>query len=522
MRHGIARTVLADLIALAVAGTLQAQTSELGHIDFPASGPPEAQEHFVRGTLLLHSFQYGQAAEAFREAQKLEPDFAIAYWGEAMTYNHSVWQEQDYEAARAVLQRLAPTPEGRLAKAPTEREKDYLRAVEILYGDGDKRSRDFAYAEAMRKLMEKYPDDDEAAAFYSVALLGTAHEGRDHRTYIRAAAVVEPVFRDNPQHPGAAHYLIHSYDDPVHAPLGLRAARAYSKIAPAASHAQHMTSHIFLALGMWDDVVSANERSWAVSGGRNYHGLFWLEYGYLQQGRYEHALKMLQIMREAAESNPTPRTLGYLARMRAAYIIETHEWEGSAVEISVETGTVGVRSAAMDRYATGLGALRRGDQAGAEKVLAEMKKHRLAMIKSGRSSYPPDLQAAEALEKELQASIWLEQGKAEDAVRLLREATVIEESMPFEFGPPYVVKPSHELLAEVFLELGRPEEARTQFELALARAPRRVMSLLGRARAAERAGDRAPAAETYAELRKIWHRADQGLPELREVASKEP
>jgi hypothetical protein len=256
----------------AVEGSRIVPAQELGVIDFPTSGSASAQPLFIKGVLLMHSFEYDDAREAFIEAEKADPSFAMAYWGEAMTFNHPVWQRTSPDQARAALAKLAATPEARRAKAPTEREKDWLGAVEKLYGSGDassastslsasKLARDLAYADAMKRMVEKYPADDEVKAFYALALLGTSHGGRDVAIYMRAAAIVEQVYARNPQHPGAAHYLIHAYDDPIHAPLGLRYADAYSKIAPAASHALHMPSHIYVAMGMWDESASINERS---------------------------------------------------------------------------------------------------------------------------------------------------------------------------------------------------------------------------------------------------------------------
>jgi tetratricopeptide (TPR) repeat protein len=254
---------------LLLAGSyVRAQEVALGHTEFENSGAEAAQEPFLRGLLLLHSFEYEDAAEAFRAAQQADPGFALAYWGEAMTYNHPLWAQQDLDAARAALDRLAPTPEARRAKAPTERERAYVTAADALFGEGDKRARDHAFAEAMEHVHTAYPDDLDAAALYALSILGTSHDGRDVRTYMRAAAVAEEVFARNPDHPGAAHYLIHSYDDPIHAPLGVRAARAYSEIAPAAAHALHMPSHIFTALGLWDDVAHLNEASWAAADAR--------------------------------------------------------------------------------------------------------------------------------------------------------------------------------------------------------------------------------------------------------------
>ena len=267
----------------------------VGEVHFANSGAHGAQAAFLRGLAQLHNFEYADAAEAFRQAEKTDPGFAMAYWGEAMTHNHPIWMEQDKDAARKALEKLGPTPEVRRGKVPSARERAYLDAVEILYGNGTKNERDVRYAAAMRSLSQKYPDDPDAAAFSALAILGTAHEGRDVSTYMRAAAILEELTCRYPDHPGAAHYLIHSYDDPAHAVLGLRAARRYSKIAPDAAHAQHMTSHIFIAMGMWDEVVAANETAVAVvNRGRERKGLppvscghyaYWLEYGYLEQGK---------------------------------------------------------------------------------------------------------------------------------------------------------------------------------------------------------------------------------------------
>ena len=188
----------------------QAAAPAVGSVSFANSGAAAAQADFLTGVAQLHNFQYPQAAAAFQRAQALDPDFAMAYWGEAMTHNHAVWMQQDPRAARAVMEKLAATPEARAAKAPTPREKAYLRAVEILYGEGDKYDRDRRYALAMERLHADYPDDVDASCFYALALLGTSHAGRDVPTYMKAAALMEEAFEGNPQHPGAAHYLIHS------------------------------------------------------------------------------------------------------------------------------------------------------------------------------------------------------------------------------------------------------------------------------------------------------------------------
>jgi tetratricopeptide (TPR) repeat protein len=280
-----------------------AGTATVGLVAFANSGAPQAQADFLHGLAQLHNFQYADAAAAFHRAQLADPGFALAYWGEAMSFNHPVWMQQDAGAARAVLARLGPDRAARQARAGTERERAYLDAAEILYGAGDKFERDRRYAEAMRRLHERWPDDVDGTALYALALLGTAHAGRDVPTYMKSYALLEPLVRRYPQHPGITHYLIHSVDDAAHAPLGLEAALAYGVIAPESSHALHMTSHIYLALGMWDEVVAANEAALALGARRAaQHGMkppgcghsqSWLNYGYLQQGRRADAKRMV-------------------------------------------------------------------------------------------------------------------------------------------------------------------------------------------------------------------------------------
>src|SRR5215218_1306933 len=259
--------VLAAAAVLSLAPARAA--SDLGKVDFPTSGSPAAQAHFLRGVAALHSFWYDEAADAFRAAQKAQPGFAMAYWGEAMTYNHPIWSEQDRDGALAALVRLAPARDARSAKAPTDREKGFLAAVEILYGEGDRGARDAAYETAMEKLHQRYPDDLEVASFYALSRIGPALTGppgeQRSRTLIQAAALLEELFDRNPELPGVVHYLIHAYDDPLHAPLGLRAARIYARIAPAAHHALHMPAHIFVQLGDWASTASSNEAAWAAS-----------------------------------------------------------------------------------------------------------------------------------------------------------------------------------------------------------------------------------------------------------------
>ena len=496
-----------------------APAAQLGEIEFPNSGSPAAQEPFLRGLALLHSFEYGDAAEAFREAQRLDPDFAMAYWGEAMTYNHPIWMQQDSAAARQALARLEPTSEARAAKARTERERDYLAALDVLYTEGPKEARDSAYARAMEALAAKYPDDPDAAAFHALALLGTSHHGRDIPTYMRAAAVVEEVFRDHPRHPGAVHYLIHSYDDPIHAPLGLRAARAYSTIAPAAAHAQHMTSHIFVARGMWDDVVEANETAAAVLNRQREargeaptwcgHYPIWLHYGYLQQGRHADARRILDTCHDEAVSTESAGAMRSFVGMRARHLLDTEDWSSDVLELTAPMGE-GLDPRYTYDFTTAFAALRRGDTATARPIIdrmAEARKEFVAETATDQGRNASRLGATEVLEQELRALLMLAEGKKDEAVNRLRQATATEESLPYEFGPPFIEKPSHELLGEVLLELDRPAEAAAAFEAALRRTPQRTQALTGLLRAAEETGDTPTAERARMSLRTIQERA---------------
>jgi tetratricopeptide (TPR) repeat protein len=461
----------------------------LGRIDFPTSAAnPQAQQHFIQGVLLLHSFEYADAREEFQRASAIEPKFAMAYWGEALTFTHPVWVQQDAASAHAALAKLAPTPEARAVFAPTQREKDYLQTVEILYGPGDKISRDVAYSDAMHHLMQKYPDDLEAASLYAVALLGTCQGERDYGTYMRAAAVAEEVFAKNPQHPGAIHYLIHAYDDPIHAPLGLRAARIYGKVAGSASHAQHMPSHIFFALGMWDDAIAANIASIAVaddrikrkgltSADRNYHSLLWLEYAYLQEGRADEARQVLSGIDRPAE----------LKHMRAIYAIETGEWDKAPTNIDTSTGDSLSNISVLN--VKGLLALAHGQIEEARSAAEQARKLLSARDAPSHGAMPmakpqvsTDQRLKELMVGQLDAAILFADGKTSDALQTLSRLSSEEDSLTFEFGPPTPLKPTHELYADLLLKAGQPQEARVQFQKALERAPQRRLSLAGLAK----------------------------------------
>lgn len=532
------RLRLLPVLLAALAVPAQA-ASELGQIDFPASGSPAAQAQFVRGVAALHSFFYDEAADLFRAAQKADPGFALAYWGEAMTYNHPIWSEQDRDAALAALARLAPTPEQRAAKAPTEREKEWLAAVEILYGEGEKPARDTAYAEAMRKLHERYPDDVEAASFYTLSLIGPALTGppgdaRD-RPLIRAASILEELYDRAPQHPGVLHYMIHSYDDPLHAPLGLRAARRYAETAPAAHHALHMPSHIFVQIGDWPSAVASNEEAWAASvdwvkrrghpiDKQDFHSLSWLLYAYVEQGRFGKARETLETVRAADKASDAPR-VGFSAReMEARYLVETRSWRKELVPAEATgTGTAACHGAGaltpgqgdgLLLYAAGLGAAQSGDLEVAEQAAAKLRE-------IGKSDSTPYRGGAPVtiLADQISGLVALKKGKAEEGLKLLAAAAEAESRLAPPSGPPDPMKPSHELYGEALLELGRADEAGKQFDLSLLRTPNRTASLLGAARVAAKRGDGEAARRYYSQLAEIWKQADAGSPELAEVKS---
>lgn len=450
-------------------------TPRLGTLSFPNSGAAGAQAPFIRGVLYLHSFEYDDAASAFREAQAADPGFALAYWGEAMTYTHPVWNEQDLPAARAALARLAPTPEARAARAATPREQAWLAAVEQLYGEGSKERRDTLYARAMEQVVADHPDD-EARVFYSLALLGLSQGVRDVPTYMRAGAIALDVFARQPDHPGAAHYVIHAFDDPAHAILGLPAARAYSRIAPGAAHAQHMTTHIFLALGMWDDVIAQNV---AASGADHHkwragHYTTWLHYGLLQAGRPDSAATLLALFRANGAAIPGRDRTPDLAWARAHQVITAERWDDPSLAWPLVVGPDAPVYRAVDAFARAFAALHRGQPAEATALAAEIS--RTAALK-GAGAVPG------LLGRELEAAIDRAAGRKDQALKNLLAVARDAALLPVDFGPPDLVKPPQELLGEWYLEDGRAADARRAFEAALAATPGRLLSIRGLARA---------------------------------------
>ncbi len=488
----------------------------LGVLDFPNSGAAEAQDAFDRGVKLLHSFEFEDSRAAFLEAQEIDPGFAMAIWGEAMTHNYPIWAQQERDEALAALSKLAPLGE----RKATAREERYLDAVFTLYGEGDKPTRDIAYMNAMQTMYEDYPEDLEAAAFYSLSILGSVYE-RDFRTYMKAASIAEEVFAKQPKHPGAAHYMIHSYDDQIHAPLGLRAAREYSKIAPNAAHAQHMVSHIYTSLGMWDEVIAANRNSVRVSeesmqragreqARRSKHALHWLQYALLQQGRFDEARETLQMMEEDAVALPVGSNLRHAGYMRASYAVEGPH--GERILPQTDTSELGLYDVALECFSTAFLAIVNGDPETAHGELAsldmEIDAAQVLSVEEGlhesdTGESEEDYLLASVIARQIDALLKFRRGETEEALVLMMSASEAESSQPMYYGPPHVPKPSNELTGEMLLSLGRPEEAITYFTESLNRSTARTQSLLGLARAQTAVGD-PQAAATWQLLETNW------------------
>ncbi len=496
----------------------------LGEISFPTNASAASHAAFVRGVLLMHNFHYPRAAAAFREAQHLDSTDVMAYWGEALSYTHAVWNQQDTAAAHKVLLRLAPTREGRLALARSQRERQWLEAAEIMYGPaGSKAQRDTLYSAAMARLHTSDTTDLEATTFYALSLLGLNQGDRDLATYRRAYDLVAPVFVSHPKHPGAAHYLIHAVDDPDHAALGLAAAKAYSSIAPSAGHAIHMTSHIFLALGEWDNVVDANVR--ALKGGRagllSGHFVHWLHYGLLQQGRYREADKWLDSMAQQSRSGPVDwRSDGWDAAgsMAAANLTDTRRWNGKAASLVVDTmafGPADLVSYPGIEFGYAVAALERGDQRQFDALVRGIE-NRLT-LNPGKPGTETERGRGEVMVKTLRAFAEQKRGHADAALALFRDAANQEAAQPMPFGPPIISKPPREAAAELLLRSGRAAEAESEFMMALARTPRRPSVLLGLARAEKALGHHDASRARYREVLEIWHAADPDLPALAEV-----
>ncbi len=481
--------------------------TQRGKTTFNVTGSNEALSYFHKGLLLLHSFEYDDAAEQFIKAREIDTLCIMAYWGEAMTYNHPLWSQQEQEEAIATLDLLGETEVERVAKAQTEIEKDFVKAVGIIYEFGDdKIKRDQAYAKYMEKLYHKYSGNHEVAAFYSLSLLGSVPEGRDVKIYEQAAEIAKEVLAENPEHPGALHYLIHSYDDPDHAALAVEVADSYSIVAPDAAHALHMPTHIYLALGMWNKVISSNIDSWEASKNRKarkeldnnalgYHAYSWLHYGMLQNGRFAEADSMLRDMITYTNELPSRRARSYLISMKGAFLIETENWKHEHTEINIEVDSLRLTTRTAFSFIEGMKYYANGNMEGLIKTIQLMNEDITnesgkvlieGIAVCGVSSYsnqPPtqlSVDQSRIMEMELRALLAWSENDTARTTEWFDKATELEANISHSFGPPNIIKPSHELYGEWLINMNRQEKAFEQFNIALKRAPGRRLSEKGR------------------------------------------
>ena len=495
-----------------------AKLDDLGSVDFPTSGSAEAQAHFLRGVATLHSFGWKQARTEFRKAQAIEPDFAMAYWGESLTFNHPLVSQWDIDSPREVLNKLGASAEERLAKAPTYRERGFLLAVEALFfGEQDTQARRKAYREAMHSLYERYPDDDEVAAFYALSVLGSAGPGEGgHRNKVLAGSIAMEISHRNPRHPGAVHYTIHAFDDPVHAPLALPAALVFDEIAPAVSHARHMPTHIFIQYGMWQQVSDSNQAAYDAAvalwepgdkAGDMTHALDWGQYGDLQLGDYERAAMWIERMEGIVERNPgQQRIVEALPRVKARLILETQQWATQPVTDSSD-GT--------ELLATGISAVHLGDLSLARQAAERLDAMADELGDSDRSYYSRTAKPLQIMRNSVAGLMAIAEGNGEQGLAMLQEGVEIAESMRPPNGAPNPIKPIHELYGEALLDAGSAQQAVARFSTSLLRTPNRPLSLLGLARSYASLGDEDSAREQYQKLAEVWKGRE--LPMLEEA-----
>lgn len=507
------------LCGLVVLGVLHAEQHDhghdLGHVHFPVSCAPTAQQTFERGVALLHSFWYDEAEKTFEQVTRADPTCAMGYWGVAMSFYHPVWVPP---TAADLKKGAAAVAKAKSAAAKTQRERDYVAAIEVFYRNSEKmphRERASAWRKAMQQLSAKYPEDTEAAIFFALALIGTAPAGdKTYASQKQAAEILNRILREQPDHPGVAHYMIHSYDSPQLAILALPAARSYAKIAPASAHALHMPSHIFTRLGMWQDSIDSNLASAASA--RDYvarvlpgaasqdqlHAMDYLEYSYLQTSRDADAKRVVEEVAAVTKVDQEVFQAAYaLAAIPARYALERRRWSEAAA-LRVQPAWFPWKqfgfAEAITHFAGALGAARSGNPSSARGAI-----EKLAAIQKALAQAPQDYDWATQVEvQRLAASAWLAhaEGRNEPALRWMREAADLEDRADKHPVTPGPVLPARELLGELFMELDQPALALPEFETVLRSSPRRFNSTYGAARAAELTGDRRKAKERYSEL----------------------
>jgi tetratricopeptide (TPR) repeat protein len=469
---------------------------QLGTVHFETSCAPKVQAEFDRAVALLHSFAYAASAQAFKSVADSDPRCAMAHWGVAMSVYHELWSPPSIADLRLGRDELQTA---RRIGARTDRERQLIEAAGTYFGDIEgtphvTRAKD--YERSMEVVAKHFPTDTEVQVFYALALISTAPPSdRSHTNQKRAAAILEPIYRDHPDHPGAAHYLIHAYDSAELAPRGLRVARAYSKIAPSAPHALHMPSHIFTRLGLWDDSIASNEAARVAAHnqgdiGEELHAMDYLTYAYLQRGRDSDAERLVGELRALRPLSGKDFTVAYAATaMPVRLAVERQRWQDAATVAALPDAAPHV--AAITHWARALGHARSGqpELAGRDANAIEACE---AQSRAGGDVYWAT--QTNVLGKEARAWIAVAVGHANEGVDLLRAAADAEDALEKLSVTPGPIVPAREQLGQLLLELQRPREALIELTQALKDAPGRRAALQAAVRAASEAGDAAAAA----------------------------
>jgi tetratricopeptide (TPR) repeat protein len=497
-------------------------TTQLGTVHFPVSCAASVQKPFERGVALLHSFWYEEAEKQFLQITKDDPHCAMAHWGVAMSLWHQLWNQPD---AKVIKRGADEVKKARKEKGnTTAREQAYIAAATAFYGKPNKRNHDAraqAYSDSMKKLYEAYPDDHEAAAFYALSLLALdPHEDETFANRKAAAAVLEKLFAIEPDHPGVAHYLIHSYDKPQLAQLGLPAARRYAQVAPAAPHALHMPSHIFARVGLWQDDINSNLASIAATRktaamhmggeGHQFHAMDFLVYAYLQSGREAEAQRVIDEVKAMAPMKDMygmgfdPRTYA-LTVFPAMYALELRHWSDAAALSAVEGASRGDQ--AITHWARAIGAARSGDLTQAHKDLRQIEEIRKDLVAEKKSDF------ADAVAQDYQqAEAWIAHAEGNDDAAIAALRTLADKNDKLGDEPESI--PTREMLADLLLDAKRPQQALMEYQTDLKLNPNRFNALYGAARAAEETGKQSEASEYYALLLKVCDGGNSTRPEL--------
>lgn len=529
-RHGFL------LLFLLSISSVYGQEYRLGSVNFEATGDEVAQPYFEKGLLLLHNFEYAEAAQEFEMAQLLDPDFVMAFWGEAMCYNQPLWFWQDIKKGRGALYKLGVKVPERLEKAKSDLEKDFISSIELLYGeDTDRKVRNEKYENSMAEMYKKHPGSEEVAAFYALSILGNCYTGEEEEKYDLAGKVLMKLNARNPDHPGALNYMIYLYDDPAKAYKGRKTADAYFQLAKDSRYALQAPSHIFLAVGDWDKVVKSNEASWKATEAwvkkkkkkledRNYHSLWWMHYGYLQQGKYEKALELITNLNYESRYSKSERMRFHLAMMRGHYLVESGKWLGDVPGIEIHTRGFSVSAKNMCFFIDAMAAMEKNDFPKVDWFLNQMTDQRTVEQNNTvefndfrmystipilrKTGFEQELALAEVFEWELKALKSMKTNKLDEAISHIKKAVELEDKTRYEPGPPIVLKPSHEIYGEILLTMGNSREAIKQFDLSLQRAPNRSLSMLGKYKALKILGENQKASQIKKMLMTNWKDAD--------------